>query len=143
MRLSERPAVSVSSDVPFESWTDMARVARDLVRLGGHRSVYAQVSCFIKDERLRVVFSFHPLLIGLIGGNPFTASAIYTLIPHLERRWGVHFALGGTGEIVRGLAGLIDSLHGTLRCNSQVEQIIVNRSLTVRRQEYATISEIP
>jgi phytoene desaturase len=42
----------------------MARVARDLVRLGGHRSVYAQVSRFIKDERLRVVFSFHPLLIG-------------------------------------------------------------------------------
>jgi phytoene desaturase len=127
MRLSEttcRIGFEQLGDVPFGSWTDMARVVPDLLRLGGHRSVYALVSRFIKDERLRIVFSFHPLL---IGGNPFTASAIYTLIPYLERRWGVHFALGGTGEIVRGLAGLIDRLGGTLRCNEQVEQILVNQ----------------
>lgn len=127
MRLSEttcRIGFEQLGDVPFELWTAMARVAWDLVRLGGHRSVYAQVSRFIKDERLRIVFSFHPLL---IGGNPFTASAIYTLIPHLERQWGVHFALGGTGEIVRGLAGLIEGLNGTLRCGAQVEQIIVTQ----------------
>jgi phytoene desaturase len=127
MRLSEttcRIGFQQLGDVPFESWTDMARVARDLVRLCGHRSVYAQVSRFIKDERLRIVFSFHPLL---IGGNPFTASAIYTLIPHLERQWGVHFAMGGTGKIVRGLAGLIEGLNGTLRCGAQVEQIIVTQ----------------
>ncbi len=127
MRLSEttcRIGFEELGDVPFGSWTDMVRVAPDLVRLGGHRSVYGLVSRFIKDERLRIVFSFHPLL---IGGNPFTASAIYTLIPYLERRWGVHFALGGTGEIVRGLAGLIDGLNGTLRCNAEVEQIIVTQ----------------
>ena len=111
-------------DVPFGSWTDMVRIAPDLIRLGGHRSVYAALSRFIKDERLRIVLSFHPLL---IGGNPFTASAIYTLIPYLERQWGVHFALGGTGEIVRGLAGLIDRLNGTLRCNAEVQQIIVSQ----------------
>jgi phytoene desaturase len=95
MRLSEttcRIGFEQLGDVPFESWTDMARVAWDLARLGGHRSVYAQVSRFIKDERLRVVLSFHPLL---IGGNPFTASAIYTLIPHLERGGGFTSHLAG------------------------------------------------
>ena len=125
MRLSEttcRIGFQQLGDVPFGSWTDMARVTPDLVRLGGHRSVYALVSRFIKDERLRIVFSFHPLL---IGGNPFTASAIYTLIPYLERRWGVHFAMGGTGQVVRGLAGLIEGQGSTLRCNAEVEQIIV------------------
>ena len=134
MRLSEttcRIGFEQLGDVPFGSWTDMARVARDLVRLGGHRSVYSLVSRFIKDERLRIVFSFHPLL---IGGNPFTASAIYTLIPYLERRWGVHFAMGGTSEIVRGLAGLIEGLDGTLRCNAQVEQIIVAQRAGQRRE---------
>ena len=35
------------------------------------------VARFIKDARLRIAFSFHPLL---IGGNPFTTSAIYSLI---------------------------------------------------------------
>ena len=53
------------------------------------------------DERLRTIFSFHPLL---IGGNPFRASAIYCLIAALERRWGVHFAMGGTGTLVAGLS---------------------------------------
>jgi phytoene desaturase len=125
MRLSEttcRIGFEQLGDVPFGSWTDMVRISGDLVRLGGHRSVYALVSRFIKDERLRVVFSFHPLL---IGGNPFTASAIYTLIPYLERRWGVHFAMGGTGQVVKGLAGLIAGQGGALRCNAEVAQIIV------------------
>jgi phytoene desaturase len=124
MRLSEttcRIGFEQLGDVPFGSWTDMARIAPDLVRLGGHRSVYSLVSRFIKDEHLRIVFSFHPLL---IGGNPFTASAIYTLIPYLERQWGVHFAMGGTAEIVRGLARLIEGQNGRLRYGSQVEQII-------------------
>ena len=134
MRLSEttcRIGFEQLGDVPFGSWTDMARVAPDLLRLGGHRSVYSLVSRFIKDERLRIVFSFHPLL---IGGNPFTASAIYTLIPYLERQWGVHFAMGGTAEIVRGLARLIEGQSGTLRYGAQVEQIIADAAAGPRRQ---------
>ncbi len=67
----------------------MARVAPDLVRLGGWRSVSAMVARHVSDERLRMVLSFHPLL---VGGNPFSASAIYSLIAFLERSWGVHFA---------------------------------------------------
>ena len=63
--------------------------------LQGYRSVYGLVSQYLKDERLRTVFSYHPLL---IGGNPFRASAIYCLIAHLEKRWGVHYAMGGTGS---------------------------------------------
>ena len=108
MRLSEttcRIGFEELGDVPFGSVADMIRVAPDLIRLGGYRSVYSLVSRFMKDERLRIIFSFHPLL---IGGNPLTASAIYTLIPYLERRWGVHFAMGGTGGVVRGLANLIE-----------------------------------
>ena len=103
---------------------DMVRIAPDLLRLGGHRSVYGLVSKFIKDERLRIVFSFHPLL---IGGNPFTASAIYKLIPFLERQWGVHFAVGGTGAVIQGLANLIASQGNTIRYHAEVEQILVTR----------------
>jgi phytoene desaturase len=110
--------------VPFGAWTDMARITPELIRLGGYRSVYSLVSRYIRDERLRIVFSFHPLL---IGGNPFTASAIYTLIPFLERRWGVHFAMGGTGQVVSALARLIHGQGGTLRCNAEVERITVDR----------------
>ena len=62
------------------------------------------------------MFSFHPLL---IGGNPFTASSIYCLIAFLERRWGVHFALGGTGRLVEGLVRLIEGQGGTAPLQSR------------------------
>ena len=108
--------------VPFGSLGAMLRIAPDLLRLSGHRSVYDVVARFIRDERLRTIFSFHPLL---IGGNPFRASGIYCLIAHLERRWGVHFAMGGTGRLVEGLAGLIRGQGGTIRCGADVARIRV------------------
>lgn len=110
-------------DVPFNKWTDMAKIAPEMIRLSSFRSVYSLVSKFFRGERLRVVFSFHPLL---IGGNPFTASSIYCLIAFLERRWGVHFALGGTGRLVEGLVRLIEGQGGGLRCNAEVREIAVS-----------------
>ncbi|SDN18806.1 phytoene desaturase [Methylobacterium phyllostachyos] len=100
----------------------MMKIAPDLLRLSGHRSVHDVVARFIRDERLRTVFSFHPLL---IGGNPFRASAIYCLIADLERRWGVHFAKGGTGQLVDGLVKLIRSQGGRVRLGADVARIRV------------------
>ena len=108
--------------VPFGSVGDMLRIAPQLARLHGHRSVYSIVAKHIKNERLRQVFSFHPLL---IGGNPFSAPSIYCLIAHLERRWGVHFAMGGTGRLVDGLVKLIETQGGAVRCGTEVSEIIV------------------
>ena len=108
--------------VPFGSVASMLKIAPDLLRLSGHRSVYDVVARFIRDERLRTVFSFHPLL---IGGNPFRASAIYCLIADLERRWGVHFALGGTGQLVDGLVRLIRSQDNRVRLGVDVARIRV------------------
>ncbi|EWY39509.1 phytoene dehydrogenase [Skermanella stibiiresistens SB22] len=109
-------------DVPFNDWTDMARVLPDLVRLAGHRSVYDLVRRHVRDPHLRVAFSFHPLL---VGGNPFATTSIYSLIAFLERRWGVHFAMGGTGQLVRGLVGLIEGQGGEVRCGAEVSRITV------------------
>lgn len=108
--------------VPFGEFTDMVRVVPDLIRLGGRLSVYNLVSKYVRDPRLRVVFSFHPLL---IGGNPFSATAVYALIPHLERRWGVHCAIGGTGALVQGLVRLIEGQGGAVRCSAEVSEILV------------------
>ena len=109
-------------DVPFSSWRDMAAIVPAMIKLKSYRSVYGFVSSFIKDERLRTIFSFHPLL---IGGNPFTATSIYCLIAYLERRWGVHFAMGGTGRLVTGLADLIEGQGGRIRTKAGVAEIRV------------------
>jgi phytoene desaturase len=108
--------------VPFSSWRDMARIVPDMVRLQSYRTVYGIVSKYIKDPRMRMVLSFHPLL---IGGNPFSVTSIYALISFLERRWGVHSAMGGTGSLVRGMVGLIEGQGNAIRCNAQVERILV------------------
>ncbi|MFO0757133.1 MAG: phytoene desaturase [Byssovorax sp.] len=110
------------SHVPFGSWTSMAAIVPDMVRLESYRTVYGLVSKYVRDERLRQVLSFHPLL---VGGNPFTTTSIYTLIAFLERRWGVHFPMGGTGALVKGLVSLIEGQGGTLRLGAEVKQILV------------------
>ncbi|NBB92879.1 MAG: phytoene desaturase [Gammaproteobacteria bacterium] len=106
--------------VPFLDPGAMLRVAPALIKLKAWRSVYDQVARFVSDERLRQVFSFHALL---VGGNPFKASSIYTLIHALERESGVWFARGGTGALVRGMVRLFEDLGGTLRLNSEVSKI--------------------
>ncbi len=106
--------------VPFLSFADMVRVAPELMRLQAWRPVYSKVASYFKSEKLRQAFSFNSLL---IGGNPFSASSIYTLIHPLERKWGVFFPKGGTHALVRGLARLFTDLGGKLVLNAEIERI--------------------
>jgi len=107
-------------DVPFGTPMDMVRALPDLVRLQAWRSVHGLVARHVRDPRVRFALSFHPLF---VGGNPFSVPAIYALIADLERRWGVHYAMGGTGRLVDGLAGLVEKLGGTLRFGAEVASI--------------------
>jgi len=111
------------ADEPFSNITDMLKIAPDLIRLKSHESVYKLVSRYIKDDCLRQVFSFHPLL---IGGNPFQSSSIYSMIHYLERKWGVHYAMGGTGSVVTALIELFESLGGKFHLNTRVDEICVD-----------------
>lgn len=109
------------ADKPFLSVNDMLRVAPDLIRLKSHISVYSYVSRFIKNDFLRRCFSFHPLL---IGGNPFDSSSIYAMIHYLEREWGIHYVMGGTGALVNALVQLIEELGGRIHYNAEVSEIL-------------------
>lgn len=109
------------AEEPFHRLSTLVSAAPDMIRLGGVRSVYAKVSDYFSDERLRIAFSFHPLF---IGGNPLAATSYYCLISHLERIWGVHYALGGTGALVNGLVRLILEQGSEIRFNTEVDEII-------------------
>lgn len=106
--------------LPFGKISDMLKIVPEMIKLESHRTVYGLVSKYIKNDRLRQVFSFHPLL---VGGNPFTVTSIYTLIAFLERKWGVHYAMGGTGAVVQGLVDLIQALGGNLKLGTAVASI--------------------
>lgn len=106
----------------FHALLPMLKAIPGFVRFRADKSVYATASKFMKDERLRFAYSFHPLF---IGGNPFEASSIYALVSYLEGRWGVHFAQGGTTSLVHGLVDLIKGQGSTVQCNAQVSEITV------------------
>ncbi len=110
------------ADQPFSSLMDMVKVAPDLIRLRSDKSVFSLVSQYIKDPLLQQVFSFHPLL---VGGNPFQSSSLYAMIHYLERKWGVHFAMGGTGALVNGLLKLFGEMGGKIRLNARVGELLV------------------
>lgn len=111
---------------PFLRFSDMVKVAPQLMRLRADRSVYGTVSKFVADDHIRQALSFHSLL---VGGNPFDTSSIYTLIHYLERKWGVWFPRGGTGALVRAMVRLFEELGGELRLSSPVERIAVDGGL--------------
>jgi len=110
-------------DKPFGKFSSMLKVLPDLVRLRADRSVAELANKHIKDERLRQVLSFHPLL---VGGDPFQTTSIYALIHHLEQKWGVWFAMGGTGKLVDALVRLLGDLGGDLRLSTRVEEIVID-----------------
>jgi phytoene desaturase len=108
--------------VPFNTWADMVKVLPALLKLEGYRTVYAMACKHVRDDRLRVVLTFQSLL---VGGNPFATTSVYCLIAFLERRFGVHFAMGGIGQLVHGLVRLIEGQGGSVRCNQGVAEITV------------------
>src|SRR5690625_5340696 len=89
----------------------MCKSSPNLLKLQSYKSVYRYVSQFIQDDFLRRCFSFHPLL---VGGNPFDTTSIYAMIHYLEREWGVHYVMGGTGALVNALVELIRGQGGEL-----------------------------
>jgi phytoene desaturase len=110
-------------DKPFGNLGAMLKVLPDLIKLRADRTVAGLANKHIQDARLRQVFSFHPLL---VGGNPFRTTSIYALIHHLEQKWGVWFAMGGTGKLVEAFARLFTDIGGTLRLSTTVAEITVD-----------------
>ena len=105
---------------PFHKISSLIKAVPDLIRLRGYRTVYDRVSHYFKNEKMRIAFSFHPLL---IGGNPTTTTAYYCLIAHLERMHGVHYSMGGVGALVRAVVNLAESQGAQFRYNSEVAEI--------------------
>ena len=106
----------------FDTVEDLVRASPAILRMRGWRSLHTMVASHLKHPKLRMAMSLQSLL---IGGNPFSVTCIYSLINALERLWGVHWAMGGTGELVRGLVDLLEGLGGNIRYRAEVRRIEV------------------
>jgi phytoene desaturase len=109
------------SDKPFNNLVFMMKQIPSLLKLKSYKSVYSLVSNYISNEKLRRVFSMHPLL---VGGNPFSTTSIYTLILFLEKKWGIHYSMGGTGSLVKALEKLMNEENIKIIKDAEVTEIL-------------------
>ena len=109
------------ADVPFDKPFVMMQQLPALLKLKSYKSVYSLVSSYIKKEKLRRMLSMHPLL---VGGNPFTTTSIYGLILYLEKKWGIHYSMGGTGNIIKGFEKLMNEVGIKVIKGNEVKKII-------------------
>ncbi|GGK92588.1 phytoene desaturase family protein [Deinococcus radiotolerans] len=116
----------------FGDMPTMLRVVPDLMRLDAVRTLFSFTSKYFQNPKMRQVFSFETLL---VGGNPLSVPAIYAMIHFVEKTWGIHYAMGGTGALVDAFVRKFEELGGTLRLNAGVQEILVtdDRGRPVRR----------
>ncbi|GFE64604.1 phytoene desaturase (neurosporene-forming) [Litoreibacter roseus] len=106
---------------PMNKLADLIKVLPKFAYLRADRSVYAHAARRVKDERLRMALSFHPLF---IGGDPFHVTSMYILVSHLEKEFGVHYAMGGVAAIAQAMADVIERQAGTLNFNQDVSEVL-------------------
>ncbi len=110
------------SDEPFHRFGTMVKQVPKLMELRSHLTVWQFVSKYLSHPKLQWAFSIQPLL---VGGNPFDTTSIYSLIHHVEREWGIHFAMGGTGAIVQALEALMRRHGVKIEMGTTVERVLV------------------
>ena len=109
------------ADIPFDKPFVMMQQLPSLLKLKSYKSVYSLVSSYVKNEKLRRMLSMHPLL---VGGNPFTTTSIYGLILYLEKKWGIHYSMGGTGNIIKGFEKLMNEVGIKVIKGNEVTKIL-------------------
>ncbi len=107
---------------PMNRLADLIKVLPTFAMMRADRSVYAHAARRVKDERLRMALSFHPLF---IGGDPFHVTSMYILVSHLEKEFGVHYAMGGVQAIARAMAKVVEGQGGRLMLGTEADEILV------------------
>ena len=99
-----------------------------LLMLKSYLTVFGLVKKFIKNKQLRQALSIQPLL---LGGNPTSTTSIYNLIHFLERKWGVHYAMGGTGNLIKALCKLMKEEKIKISLNSEVTNLLTDKNKVI------------
>lgn len=104
-----------------KAWATI-KVLPEFARLRADRSILGLAKARVKDPRLQMALSFHPLF---IGGDPMNVTSMYALVSHLEKEYGVHYAIGGVQAMADAMANVVRAQGGVIRLGEQVDQITV------------------
>lgn len=105
---------------PMHRLWDTIKVLPTFAWLRADRSIYGLAATRFRHEKLRMAFSFHPLF---IGGDPTHVTSMYALVAHLEKEFGVHYAMGGVQRIADAMAAVVRSQGSVIRHGAVVDEI--------------------
>ncbi|XXF79008.1 phytoene desaturase family protein [Myxococcaceae bacterium GXIMD 01537] len=105
-----------------------------MLRVRVHRRMYAHVSRYFQDERLRAAMTFQTMYLGV---SPFASPAVYGLLPFTELGVGVWFPKGGLYAIPRALERLAREEGVRLHYGRPVARILTRqgRASAVRLED--------
>lgn len=109
----------------FGDIPSMLAVTPDLLKLDAIRNLFRFAKKYFKSDKMQRVFSFETLL---VGGNPLKVPAIYSMIHFVEKTWGIHYVMGGTGALVQAYVKKFQELGGVIEYNAEVAEIMVEKN---------------
>ena len=109
---------------PMHRAWDTIRVLPEFARLRADRSIHGLARARVRDPRLQMALSFHPLF---IGGDPMHVTSIYALVSHLEKEFGVHYAIGGVQAIADAMVRIVKKQGGRIMSGTEVDEILVDK----------------
>ncbi|SFJ84714.1 phytoene desaturase [Jannaschia pohangensis] len=107
---------------PMHRLWETIKVLPRFAMLRADRSIYGHAAARVRDEKLRMALSFHPLF---IGGDPMHVTSMYALVAHLEKTFGVHYAMGGVQAIADAMADVVRDQGGIIRQGVEVDEILI------------------
>lgn len=109
-------------NLPMHRLWETIKVLPMFAWLRADKSILDLASSRVKDERLRMALSFHPLF---IGGDPMHVTSMYGLVSYLEKRYGVHCAVGGVQAIADAMARIVRDQGGQIRLGVEADEILL------------------
>ncbi|MFD3809716.1 phytoene desaturase family protein [Rhodococcus sp. NPDC058639] len=110
----------------FDSPLDLvgSRAAlRDTARLaliGGFGRLGSRIASFVRDDRLRRIFTFQSLYAGVA---PSKALGVYGAIAHMDTSLGVYFPAGGMSAVAESMADAFTRHGGALHTSAEVSEL--------------------
>lgn len=109
----------------FTSYASMLRPSfiRRVFTLHPFTSLYSRASHYFKTDRLRRVFTFASMYMGM---SPMDAPGTYSLLQYTELAEGIWYPLGGFHSVIAALVKIAERNGATFRLSTPVSKVLVD-----------------
>lgn len=100
---------------------------RKIFEIKAHRKMYAEVSRYFRDDRLRAALTFQTMYLGI---SPYESPAVYGLLPYTELAVGIWFPKGGMYALPKALERLGTDLGVRFHYGASAKRITTEHGRT-------------